>query len=149
MMSVPPHGLLPSSMSMYATNPGLWTELRRSVAGSVREADLGIIERNMFLNGAPPTARRLRDLMTEPAERASRDVMGMIPFAPMPWAMPKLLVVGGTQDRFIPVSDAHLTAMYYGTRAVILDAAHAVMADVNWRVAADALADWLAECFGE
>ena len=41
-------------------------------------------------------------LISDIAETASRQLIGWLPFAPLPWGMPKLLVIGGDKDQFVP-----------------------------------------------
>jgi len=87
--------------------------------------------------------------MDDIAETASRQVIGWTPFAPLPWAMPKPLVIGGDRDWFVPQGCVRLTAIYYGVRSVIVkNGAHAIMIDRNWRDAADPIAQWLNKSLG-
>lgn len=87
--------------------------------------------------------------MDDVAETASRQVIGWVPFAPLPWAMPKLLVIGGDRDQFVPAGDVRMTAIYYGVRSLIVKGgSHAIMMDANWRDAASPIAEWLEETLG-
>jgi hypothetical protein len=52
--------------------------------------------------------------------------------------------VGGSEDRFIGHADLWMTAAWYGTCPKILAGLpHAMMVDPEWRVAADAVMEWL------
>lgn len=147
--AVPPHGLLRASAVLLAHNPRLANELRKMLLHGLRGANLDIVERGLFSAPLTPELRHLFfERMSDIAETASRQAAGWIPFAPLPWAMPKLFVIGGEKDWFVPSGCVRLTAIYYGARSVIVkDGAHAIMLDVNWRDAAGPIADWLAATF--
>jgi pimeloyl-ACP methyl ester carboxylesterase len=148
--SVPPHGLIRAAMAMQAGNPALARELQKGLLQGVHAANLDVIEAGLFWY--PPSAElrgQLFERMDDIAETASKQAMGWPPFAPFPWAMPKLLVIGGEEDQLVPADDVRLTGLYYGVRALIVkNGAHAMMMDANWRDAAAPIADWLREAFG-
>ncbi|MGO8781082.1 MAG: alpha/beta hydrolase [Rhodomicrobium sp.] len=148
--SVPPHGLVRASAEMYARFPALAHELRKALMHGLHAANLDVIERGLFSHPPEPELRRfLFERMDDIAETASRDAIGWMPFAPLPWAMPKILVIGGDKDWFVPSGCVRLTAIYYGVRSVIVkNGAHAIMMDTNWRDAADPIAQWLEKSFG-
>ncbi len=148
--AVPPHGLIRASAEMIACNPALAHELRKAFFHGLHAANLDAIESGLFFHPPGPELRRLLfEQMDDIAATASRQVMGWTPFAPLPWAMPKLLVIGGDKDWFVPSGCVRLTAIYYGVRSVIVkNGAHAIMMDSNWRDAADSIALWLEKSFG-
>ncbi len=148
--AVPPHGLVRASAAMFARNPALAYELRKAFFHGLRAANLDVIENGLFSHPPEPELRRLLfEQMDDIAETASRQVMGWPPFAPLPWAMPKLLVIGGDRDWFVPSGCIRLTAMYYGVRSFIVkNGAHAMMMDSNWNDAAGPIAHWLEKSFG-
>lgn len=143
--SAPPHGLIRASIAMLAENPDLAREMRTVLDKSLSAANLDIIENGLFLEPPPrELRRRFAERISDIAEAASRELIGWVPFAPFPWSMPKLLVIGGEKDQFLPPADVRLTAIYYGVRSVIVpDGAHAIMLDRNWLDAAKPIADWL------
>ncbi len=145
--SAPPHGLIRASIAMLAENPGLAREMRNVLDKGLSAANLDIIENGLFSVPPPREIRqRFAERIGDIAEAASRQLIGWMPFAPFPWSMPKLLVVGGEKDQFMPAADVRLTAIYYGARSIIVpDGAHAIMLDKNWRDAAKPIADWLAK----
>ncbi len=147
--SVPPHGLMRAAAVMATQHPVLANELRKAFMRGVHSANLDIIEQGLFSHPPTPELRRLFFLrMDDLAEEAGRQAMGWVPFAPLPWSMPNLLVVGGEKDQFVPAGDVRLTALYYGARAIIVkNGSHAVMMDRNWQDAAQPVADWLAKTF--
>ncbi len=148
--SAPPHGLIRASAAMYAANPKLAHEMQMALHQGLGAANLNVIEDGLF--SEPPSSavrRRFAEGISDIAEKASRQLIGWIPFAPFPWGMPKkLLVVGGEKDQFMPADDVRLTAIYYSARSVIVpNGAHAIMLDKNWRDAAQPIADWLGKTF--
>jgi pimeloyl-ACP methyl ester carboxylesterase len=147
--AVPPQGLLRAAAHMQAHNPELAHELANVLARGIRAANLDIIERGLFAHPAAPELRHLLfERMGDVAEEASRQAMGLMPFAPLPWTMPKLLVLGCEKDWFVRASDVRTTAIYYGVRSVIVkNGAHAIMLDKNWHDAAEPIAVWLGGTF--
>jgi pimeloyl-ACP methyl ester carboxylesterase len=147
--AAPPHGLLRAAMHMQTQNPALAHELRIALTRGIRWANLDIIEKGLFARAPDPGLRRLFfERMDDAAAEASRQAIGWSPFAPLPWAMPKLLVMGCERDWFVPPADVRLTAIYYGVRSIIVkNGAHAIMLDANWQDAARPIADWLEKSF--
>ncbi len=147
--SAPPHGLIRAAAVMYASNAKLAHEMKAVLHKGMDAANLDIIEDGLFAERpSRELRRRFAEGIGDIAETASRQLMGWMPFAPFPWGMPKLLVVGGEKDQFMPEADVRLTAIYYGARCVIVpNGAHAIMLDKNWRDAAQPIADWLAKTF--
>ncbi|MGO9545333.1 MAG: alpha/beta hydrolase [Rhodomicrobium sp.] len=148
--AVPPHGLLRAALSLLAHNPALARELQVALAQGLRASNLDVIETGLFGHPPAPELRRLLfERMDDVAEAAARQTVGWMPFAPLPWSMPKIFVIGGEKDWFVPADCVRITAMYYGVRPVIVkNGAHAIMMDRNWLDAAEPLADWLAASFG-
>jgi len=149
MCSAPPHGLIRASAALLATNPRLAAEMRKVLEQGLAAANLDVIEDGLFFTPPPREVRLAFGAhISDIAETASRQLIGWLPFAPLPWSMPKLLVTGGDKDQFVPATDVRLTAIYYGARAVIApNGAHAIMLDANWLDGAKPIADWLGKTF--
>jgi pimeloyl-ACP methyl ester carboxylesterase len=149
MCAAPPHGLMRSSAELFIRNPTLFRELQRVLERGIRNANLDIIEDGLFAEPPSPQLRRLFfERMDDIAESASRQLYGFTPFAPLPWGMPKLMVIGCEKDEFVPPADVRLTAIYYGARSIIVKGGgHAIMMDSNWKDAAEPIAGWLAQEF--
>jgi len=145
--SAPPHGLLRASVVMLAKDPALAREMSKVLHEGIRGANLGLIEEGLFSEPPPPEVHRdFGSHISDIAEAASRELSGWIPFAPLPWSMPRTLAIGCENDRFIPAADVRLTAIYYGARCVIVpNGAHAIMLDRNWKDAAEPIAGWLSK----
>ena len=149
MASVPPYGLMRASLSMYNRNPSLWDELYKARSGRIGDVDLGILERGLFSRPiAPGDRKQLIRRLSPPALRASIELMGWPPIAPLPWLSPPRLIVGGERDNLIPPTDVYLTGAYYGVAPIIIpDCAHAIMLESQWQQAAEQIRAWLIRCF--
>jgi pimeloyl-ACP methyl ester carboxylesterase len=149
--SVPPHGLLRASVSMYNRNPKLWEELQKTRKGRLTDADFALVEKGLLSEPLTPQTRKamLRRL-NEPAIQASIELMGWHPIAPFPWLAPPVMVMGGERDEFIPATDVMLTGVYYGaTPSMVRGCAHAIMLERSWETAADLVCEWLIRRFGQ
>jgi pimeloyl-ACP methyl ester carboxylesterase len=149
MASVPPHGLMRASLSMYSRNPSLWEELYKARNARISDVDLRILERGLISKPITPDSRRqLLRRLSPPAVQASAELMGWPPIAPLPWLAPPRLVIGGERDDLVPQTDVYLAAAYYGVAPVIIpDCAHAIMLEAQWPEAAKRLCGWLTERF--
>jgi pimeloyl-ACP methyl ester carboxylesterase len=149
MASVPPHGLLRASMSMYNRNPKLWEELQKPRSGRLTDADFAIVEGGIF--SEPLTAQTRKAMLrrlNEPAIQASIELMGWHPIAPLPWGAPPIMVMGGERDEFVPATDVMLTGVYYGVApSIVRGSAHAIMLEPSWETAADLVCEWLIRRF--
>lgn len=149
MASAPPHGLMRASLSMYNRNPSLWEELLKARHGRLDRIDLDIVERGLLSQPlAGEERKRLLRRLSEPAMQASIELMGWLPIAPLPWAVPPLMVMGGERDDLVPPTDLHLTGLYYGARPeMIAGCAHAMMLEPAWPRAAEIVCAWLMRRF--
>lgn len=143
--SVPPWGLAPSAMRMAFTAPDLYHELIKLNTIGPHAADPDIMRRSLFSDAV--TADEFRQFM-EKAQGESpvvgMELQGLRPFAPLPWSAPPMFVLGGQDDRLIPMDEVWRTAAYYGTRAEIIPhLSHSVMVDTHWHRGAVALHEWL------
>ncbi len=59
----------------------------------------------------------------------------------------RTLVVGGEYDRTVDVGTLKQTAEFYGGEELVLPTPHDIMLCSQWRLSADAIADWLDEKF--
>ncbi|NJM33496.1 MAG: alpha/beta hydrolase [Rhodomicrobium sp.] len=147
--SVPPHGLMRASLSMFNRNPSLWDELYRARSGALDRIDLAVIERGLFSGPAGHNDRKtLLERMTPPALQASIELMGWRPIAPLPWLAPPTLIVGGERDDLVPMTDIFLTGAYYGQPPeVVPQCGHAIMLEAQWPHAAERICAWLLRHF--
>jgi pimeloyl-ACP methyl ester carboxylesterase len=145
MASVPPYGLLAANLAMLARKPLLWREIVRMSVSGIRQADPAVMRDGLFANRISPEAFAMFAAFAhDESPRVALELQGFRPFAPPLWLAPPMLVLGGTEDRFVGVSDLWMTAAWYGTVPVVLsDLSHTIMWDPLWQRAADAVLGWL------
>ena len=129
MASVPPYGLWRGAIEMAWTNPDLYAALTDFALAGITPQNDRIIRANLFPAGV--TDAEFDDLvpqLTDESLRAMTQAMGFPPFAPLPGPRPDVMVIGGGQDRFVPMTDLIGTAFYYGgLPRIIPEAGHALM----------------------
>jgi pimeloyl-ACP methyl ester carboxylesterase len=143
MAAVPPHGLMPSSMSLALSKPQLLNELNgllftgRASTDAMRQA--------LFAGPIAPDRLSRYYRLTQP--ESPRAIWDMTFFdLPQLWRihMPHLLVLGAERDVMVPAQQVELCAQAYGTRAEIFpDIGHAMMLDAGWQTVADRIDRWL------
>lgn len=143
--SVPPGGLMAANIAMMWARPKLWRELSVMFTSGVRQADLDVLRDGLFSNRIDAGAfERFAARGGGESPLVGFELQGMRPFAPMPWQAPRMLVMGGSEDRFIRREDLWATAIWYGADAQVLDGlSHTLMLDPDWKAAADGLLSWL------
>lgn len=155
MASVPPDGLLESSISLAWRDPSLFWEISLVQSLGPEAATFSTMRRALFSDSAPD--QQLRSYfahMQGESQRAIMDMMGLdLPRVDKVRSgigrMP-LLVCGAEHDAFFPVRLVHRTARAFGTKAVIFPGiAHAMMLEPTWRQVADRLHGWLLETLGQ
>lgn len=145
--SVPPHGLLQSSMRLMLGDPLLLTQLTllQSIGPSL--TDLSIVRRAVFSDQLPEAELReyTRKLQSE-SQRALWDMTAGV--LPRPWrvrALP-MLVIGAQSDALFSIAEVKQTAQAYDADLHLQpDMAHAVMLEPGWEAVAQRIIDWLAD----
>ena len=143
--STPPYGFWRSSVEMAFTNPDLWLALFDFSLFGQRGTDMNIMRRNLFPGGIGngDYADMVANMRDE-SFKALIQANGFPPFAPLPGPRGDVLVIGGTEDRFVPWLDVMLTGTYYGTLPVIVQGGgHMLMSEPVWPSAAEAILSWL------
>jgi pimeloyl-ACP methyl ester carboxylesterase len=144
MASVPPHGLLASSLTMAATNPLLYYEMMMATAFGPGAVPPRAVRRALFA-GALHSDLEARFFATADADsrRIGFDLMGWRPLAPPADRAPPMLVVGAEKDGMVSAAAVEATARAYGTAAITVPGmAHAMMLEPNWQAAAEPIRDW-------
>lgn len=144
--SVPPGGLMAANMAMMWSRPRLWQELSAMLMSSrPQSANLDVLREGLFSNRVDAaTFARFAARTGGESALIGFELQGLRPFAPMAWQAPPMIVMGGTEDRFIRRQDVWATALWYGVEAEWLPGlSHTVMLDPDWKMAADALLRWL------
>ena len=144
MASVPPQGLLSSSLQLAINSPDLFRDLNSILQGGGASTE-GL--RQMLF--AQPLDRdtlvRYYRLMQPESQRAIWD-MALFDL-PQRWRMklPPLLVLGAELDALIPSSFVQSTADYFGVEAEVFPGmGHGMMMEAGWEAVAGRVAQWLA-----
>jgi len=145
MASVPPHGLMPASVSLALLKPQLINELNGLLFTG--RASLEAMRTALF--AGPIALDRLSRYYKLTQPESPRVIWDMTFFdLPQLWRirMPPLLVLGAERDVMVPPQQVELCAQTYGSQAEIFAGlGHAMMLDVGWQKVADRIAGWLGE----
>jgi alpha-beta hydrolase superfamily lysophospholipase len=143
--SVPPWGLAYSAWRMLLSAPDLFQQLLRLDGKSAAGLDPAIMRRNLFSDDLPDAAyARFMARVQGESRHVGVELQGWRPFAPAPWQVPPMFVLGGGSDRFIAANAVRGTAAYYGVLPTLVPRlAHALMLEPRWEDAAQPLCDWL------
>lgn len=147
MASVPPGGLWGTTLHMAMNTPNiLWTLAGMQTFGtSVASAEH--LHRALFSPSVPldTTQRYLTRFQTESFRVQMDMTLAAPPVATNGKAIP-MLVIGASDDTFVPPWMARTTARHYDAPCHILDGmGHAMMLEPDWERAAEVLHDWLTE----
>lgn len=143
--SVPPQGLMSSSLSMMMAQPDLMSQINRAFDGNWAQSS--VLRDAMFAQPVDSEAlERYYHLMQTESQRALWD-MTMFDLPRLPQRdLPPLLVLGTEHDRLIPASQAHATASFYGVSAEIVPGlGHGMMLEQDWQLIADRIIRWLVD----
>ena len=149
MASVPPQGLMATSMLMMLRDPFLFQRVAvlQSLGpfGVLMPTAYDTIKDILFSKDMPEEEIRKYERFWQPESmRVVFDMCGVD--LPRPVKRPGLqvLVMGGADDKMVPPSLVNATAKAFGTVPHIFPhVAHAMMLDSGWEDVAASLADWL------
>jgi len=146
MASVPPQGLLPSNLHMAMRHPFLFQQMALFSLLGPSFGSPEMMRRLLFSQDMPLTKlREYFDYIQAESQVVSLDMMGINPLRLKPDQLRlPILVQGAQHDVFISPAMVRETARFYRTEAQIIpNMAHAMMLELNWQEAADALLSWL------
>ena len=143
MASVPPQGLLSSSIALAFSNPGLFADVNSMMHHS--RVSLDALHKVLF--AGPVATDRLRSYYRRMQPESQRAMWDMT-FFNLPnlrrERCPPMLVMGAARDVLVPVSQAEQAASYYGTEAEIFpDMGHLMMLETEWQKVADRVIEWM------
>jgi len=146
MASVPPTGLVQSTLRLLLGDPMLFTQLTFMQGLGPGAVNAEIARRAVFSDhlSAADLARFSRYMQPE-SQRALWDMTAGA--LPRPWQMdvPPMLVMAAAGDTLFSVREAEGAARRYNAELhVEPEMAHAMMLEPGWRNVADRLVDWLA-----
>ncbi|GAB6051936.1 alpha/beta hydrolase [Magnetospira thiophila] len=141
--SGPPHGMIPSLMSMVASNPFLATEL--SMAAFFGPQMMQICQRALFRTDTP--SDYIQSHFFKPRRESPMAMLDMLAFD-LPPSRPRkdvpVLVLGAEKDAFVTPQAVRETARAFETEEVIFPGMpHAMMLDPEWETVARHILDWL------
>ena len=147
MSTVPPTGLVGPSVALAISRPMLIWEISRIESFGEPLDSLETLHQSIFNSHVPKAvSERLLPWFQMESRRAVID-MHTVVIPPLAGLRGKpVLVLGAEHDNLIPPAFVYGTAAFLGTQAHIFDGmGHAVMLEVEWQEAAEAIADWMRE----
>lgn len=143
--AVPPWGLAYSAWQMLLAAPDLFQQMARLSFTDAQALDPDVMRRHLFSADLPDADyARFAARVRGESRHVGIELQGWRPFAPLPWQMPPLFVLGGQDDRFIRPDAVRGSATYYGVQPVLVpQLAHTAMLDPRWEDAARPLLDWM------
>jgi non-heme chloroperoxidase len=143
MASVPPQGLLSSSIALAFSNPRLFADVNSMMNHS--RVSLDALQHVLF--AGPVGVDQLRACYRRMQPESQRAMWDMT-FFNLPQLRrerrPPLLVLGAECDILVPPSQAEQAAEYYGTEAEIFPAmGHLMMLETGWQKVADRIIEWM------
>ena len=145
MASVPPQGLMASTLGMMFTKPNLLGDLNRIMGGG--NASMDSLREALF--NQPVTTQKLLRYYQLCQPESHRAIWDMTLFnLPRPNTMhtPPMLVLGATHDLLISPEQVHMTAETYGCKAELFERlGHGMMLEHGWINVAEHINEWLLE----
>lgn len=143
MCSVPPKGLLASSMSLLWARPDLLGNLSQLMTGG--PVDIDSLKDALFAQPASlPDLQRYLLLSQMESQRAIWDMTMFNLIKPERLQPVPKLIVGAELDHIIPANQVRDTAELYGVEPVIFPGmGHGLMLERDWDHVAGVLNDWL------
>ncbi|MFM8502097.1 MAG: alpha/beta hydrolase [Fluviibacter sp.] len=143
MCSVPPKGLLASSLSMMWSHPDLMGGLSQLMTGG--PVDIDSLKDALFAQPASMTdLQRYLMLSQMESQRAIWDMTMFNLINPDKLKPGPKLVMGAELDHLIPANQVRATAEAYGVEPVIFPGmGHGIMLERDWEHVASVLNDWL------
>ncbi len=143
MASVPPTGLLPASISLAFSNPGMFADVNSMMHHG--RVSLDALQHALF--ASPVAVDQLRSYYRRMQPESQRAMWDMT-FFNLPQLRrtrcPPMLVLGAESDILVPPSQAKQAARYYGTEAEIFPGmGHVMMLEAEWQKVADRIIAWI------
>ena len=144
MCSVPPKGLLASSLSMIWSHPDLMGSLSQLMTGG--PVDIDSLKDALFAQPASITdLQRYLMLSQMESQRAIWDMTMFNLIKPERLKPVPKLIIGAELDHIIPANQVRDTAEIYGVEPVIFPGmGHGMMLERDWDHVASVINDWLA-----
>jgi len=143
MASVPPLGLLSSSLALAFSNPRLFSDVNSMMHHG--RVSLDSLQHVLFAN--PVEVEKLRSCYRRMQPESQRAMWDMTLFS-LPQLRrehrPPVLVLGAESDILVSASQAEQVALHYGTQAeVFSNMGHFMMLEADWQKVADRIIEWI------
>ncbi|MEM8800016.1 MAG: alpha/beta hydrolase [Pseudomonadota bacterium] len=146
MGTVPPLGVATSNMMMAMQYPFLWMN---TALFAVNPAMGDLTAASGALFSALVEKERARTFLRSSVSESPRALLELQMPATIASARSKdvpALVIGGAEDKLIPIDEQERAAAYHNAPFIQIDQlGHAMMADARWKVCAQAIENWLRE----
>lgn len=145
MASVPPSGLMMSSLRLMAGDPALFAQLGMMQTIGPGSVDVDIARRAVFSKSLPAAELEEYSRLMQPESHRALLEMSTTGL-PRPWRVPDtpMLVLGAGEDALFSESEVEQTARAYGAECHIEPGmAHAMMLEPGWQAVAERLLGWL------
>jgi pimeloyl-ACP methyl ester carboxylesterase len=143
MAPVPPQGLLPASLMLALTSPGLFADINAMLQRGHPKFET--IRHALFAGPVSLDALRAYSRLLQP--ESQRAIWDMSLFdLPQLWRVrrPPLLVLGAERDVLVPQAQVQLAARFYGTQAEMFPGTgHMMMLEAGWQKSADRIIEWV------
>ncbi len=147
MASVPPTGLMHSTLRLLMADPMLLTQLTLMQSAGPRSVDVDVTRRALFSEHIPAGELAVYGERMQPeSQRALWDMTAGV--LPRPWRIGgvPMLVVGAENDSLFNTAEVRATAgAYRADLYLVPDTAHAMMLEPGWRNVADHILGWLSD----
>ncbi len=146
MASVPPQGLLPTSLHMAMRHPFLFQQMSLFSLLGPSYGTPEMMRRLLFSQEMPLSKlQEYFDYIQAESQVVSLDMMGLNPLRLKPESLQiPILALGARNDVFVSPAIVEETARWYKADVHIFpEMAHAMMLEMNWREVADYLLAWL------
>lgn len=146
MASVPPQGLLPTTLHMAMRHPFLFQQMSLFSLLGPSYGTPDMMRRLLFSRDMPDSKlREYFSYVQAESQVVSLDMMGLNPLRLKPESLKMpILALGARNDVFVSPAIVEETARWYKAELQIFpDMAHAMMLEMSWRKVADYLLDWL------
>ena len=143
--SGPPHGMIPSTLSMIVTRPLLAIEMSMMWVTGPGAGTVDTARRALFRKDTPDDY--IERLFPEPQREPPLVALDALALD-LPTSLPNrevpVLVLGAEKDAFITPEAVRSTARAFGVEAEVFpNMPHAMMLDEDWQLVANRIVEWL------
>ncbi len=145
MASVPPTGVIPTTLRIARRHPGAFLRTNLSLRLWPIVATPALAKDALFSDGTDEA--RVAEYHARLQDESYRAYLDMMFRRPRPERVTvPVLVLGAGRDRIFDVDEVEATARAYRTQAIVFgDMAHDMMLEPGWEQVADTIVDWMTD----